>query len=59
MLIREAEIEGQAPFDVRLHEGRVHQIARSLAPEAGERVLPARGGALLPGLHDHHIHLTP
>jgi len=57
VLIREAEIEGQAPFDVRLHEGRVHQIARSLAPEAGERVLPARGGALLPGLHDHHIHL--
>ncbi|NRA07297.1 MAG: amidohydrolase family protein [Myxococcales bacterium] len=57
MLIREVEIDGQAPLDVRLQEGRVQEIARSLEPGTGESVFPARGGVLLPGLHDHHIHL--
>jgi predicted amidohydrolase YtcJ len=28
-----------------------------LRPESGEDVVDGRGGALLPGLHDHHVHL--
>ena len=32
-------------------------LAPALAPLAGEAVLMANRGALLPGLHDHHIHL--
>jgi predicted amidohydrolase YtcJ len=57
MLIRQAEIWGKGPGDVRIADGRIAQIG-SLPPRAGEPVLDARGGALLPGLHDHHIHLA-
>jgi predicted amidohydrolase YtcJ len=56
LLIREAEVEGRAA-DVRIAGGRIAALGRGLAPAAGERVLEARGGALLPGLHDHHLHL--
>jgi predicted amidohydrolase YtcJ len=57
MLIRHAEVNGR-PCDVRLTEGRIAMIAESLLSERDETVLDAAGGALLPGLHDHHIHLN-
>ena len=56
MLIRRAEVEGQVR-DVRIADGRIEAIAEHLAPRAGEAAIDAAGGALLPGLHDHHIHL--
>lgn len=66
MLIRNAEIggylsAGAAPVDVRIAydgtgQGRISGIGR-LEPEAGEPQIDARGAALLPGLHDHHVHL--
>lgn len=56
MLIAGAELEG-APHDVRLAGNRIAEVGRGLAPQPGEEVLHAEGGALLPGLHDHHIHL--
>ncbi|MCM3923690.1 amidohydrolase family protein, partial [Frankia sp. AiPs1] len=44
--------------DVRLLGGRIVEVsAEPLRPRAGEHVLDAAGGALLPGLHDHHVHL--
>jgi predicted amidohydrolase YtcJ len=57
LLIRRAEIDGRGPLDVRSHGETIARIAPQLAPLAGEQVLDAAGGALLPGLHDHHIHL--
>lgn len=57
MLIRDAEIEGGARVDVRIANGRVRSIGQ-LSPFAGEDVIDAEGGLLLPGLHDHHIHLA-
>lgn len=42
--------------DVRMGRGLVTEVG-DLSPAAGERVLLGLGGALLPGLHDHHIHL--
>lgn len=54
MLIRGCEVEGRVT-DVRLGGGRVREIGPGLTGE--EHVLDARGGALLPGLHDHHLHL--
>jgi predicted amidohydrolase YtcJ len=57
VLIRRAEIDGGSPRDVRIEHGRVAAIAPSLEPRAGEPTLDAAGGALLPGLHDHHLHL--
>lgn len=56
MLIRDAEVWNHGRADVRLIGERVAEIG-ALAPAPGEPVIDARGGALLPGLHDHHIHL--
>ena len=55
MLIRAAEVAGER-LDVRCRAGRIDAIARRLAPLAGESCLDAAGGALIPGLHDHHLH---
>lgn len=43
--------------DVRIVDGRLQEIAPRLTPARHEHVIRAAGGALLPGLHDHHIHL--
>jgi predicted amidohydrolase YtcJ len=56
MLIRDAEIDGSRT-DLRLAAGCIAAIG-ALTPMPGEPVFAARGGALLPGLHDHHIHLA-
>lgn len=56
MLIRRAELDGRTA-DVRVRAERVAEVEASLAPDAGEPVLDAEGGAVLPGLHDHHLHL--
>jgi predicted amidohydrolase YtcJ len=43
--------------DVRLAGGRVAECAPRLHPAPGEPDMDAAGGTLLPGLHDHHVHL--
>ncbi|MGX9882905.1 amidohydrolase family protein [Streptomyces sp. NPDC002276] len=56
MLIRNVEVAGHgAAVDVRIVGGRIAEIGPGL-PGRGE--VDGRGGALLPGLHDHHIHLA-
>lgn len=60
MLIRNVEIPGfvggrPGPLDVRLSK-RIDAIGK-VQPIPGETVIEGYGGALLPGLHDHHIHL--
>ena len=56
MLIHDTELAGRR-VDVRIEGERIATIAAvGGAPDAVEVVF-ARGGALLPGLHDHHIHL--
>ena len=57
MLIRRAELAGGLRRDVRLAAGRIAEIGEGLEPTAGEEILDAGGGALLPGLHDHPLHL--
>lgn len=60
MLIRDAEIGAHAGAgeraDVRIAGDRIVAIGQ-LEPVPGERVVDAAGGAVLPGLHDHHLHL--
>jgi predicted amidohydrolase YtcJ len=56
MIIRQAEIAG-CIRDVRMRDGQVAEIAETLQPEPREEILEANCGALLPGLHDHHLHL--
>ncbi len=54
--IASADVGGQK-LDVRIRDGRIQEWGWPLAPEAGEDLLDAGGGALLPGLRDHHLHL--
>ncbi len=56
MLIRAAEVSGERR-DLRVAGGHIAELAERLTPRAGEEVIEAGGGALLPGLHDHHLHL--
>jgi predicted amidohydrolase YtcJ len=57
VLIARAEIDGVAPLDVRVSGDTVVEIGAGLEPLGRESVLDAEGGALIPGLHDHHLHL--
>lgn len=59
LLIRQAEVYGEfnTGLDVRCRNGTIIELGTGLLPAQGERVIEASGGALLPGLHDHHIHL--
>jgi predicted amidohydrolase YtcJ len=68
VLIHNAEVWGHGLADVWIEGGNIAAIApidahsRPAASGAGSsperRVVDAKGGALLPGLHDHHIHLA-
>jgi len=44
-------------MDLRCDGGVIIGLADRLTRRSGEQEIDARGGALLPGLHDHHIHL--
>ena len=57
MLIRRAELEGGDIAGVRIESDRIAAIGQ-LDARPGEPVLDADGGLLLPGLHDHHIHVA-
>ena len=56
LLIRDAEVDG-ARCDVRLGRGRVVELGPRLRAAGEDEVIEAAGGALIPGLTDHHIHL--
>lgn len=56
MLIRQATLLDGRVADVRLAD-RIIDVCPDLRREPGEVVIEARHGTLLPGLHDHHIHL--
>jgi predicted amidohydrolase YtcJ len=55
LTIRDVEVEGRAGLDVRLERGRIAAIGARL-PRGGSDI-DGHGGALIPGLADHHIHL--
>jgi predicted amidohydrolase YtcJ len=55
MLIRNAEIYQAGLNDLRIERGIISDIGR-FSCRPGETVVEAFGGALLPGLNDHHIH---
>ena len=55
-LIRNAEIDGRRG-DLRVRGGFIHSIGLGFEPENDEQIIDARGGALIRGLNDHHIHL--
>ena len=56
MLIRRGSLPDGRIADIRVDE-RIVEIADRLDPLDAEQVIEADAGAVLPGLHDHHLHL--
>lgn len=56
MLIRNAELHCAACTDIRVEGDSVAAIGPALPARPGEAVFDAGGAAVLPGLHDHHLH---
>jgi predicted amidohydrolase YtcJ len=56
MLIRRAMLQDGRIADIRVGE-RIGEIADRLQPLDAEQLVDADSGAVLPGLHDHHLHL--
>jgi predicted amidohydrolase YtcJ len=57
LLIHRAEIDGVPGIDCRIRDGLIVEIGPELRRHGGERIVDADGGALLPGLADHHLHV--
>lgn len=53
-LLRRVEVDGQV-VDVRVADGLVAEIGTDL--HGDDHVIDGEGGALIPGLQDHHVHL--
>ncbi|WP_345791997.1 amidohydrolase family protein [Thauera sp. JM12B12] len=57
MLIVNANTPEHAQVALRIYGAHIVALAPDLTVEPGESVFDAAGGAVLPGLHDHHLHL--
>ena len=55
-VLRDVEVEG-VRVDVRVARGHVAEVGPRLSSIPAEEEIDGHGGALLPGLHDHHVHL--
>jgi len=55
MLIQRAVLLDGTETDIRAGE-RIVEVG-DLAPSKGEDVFDAAGGTVIPGIHDHHVHL--
>src|SRR5580658_2557087 len=56
-LVRNVSIGRRSGLDVRVGPQTILDVGPGLASRAGEDVIDGAGGALIPGLHDHHVHL--
>ncbi|WP_264992238.1 amidohydrolase family protein, partial [Mycobacterium montefiorense] len=56
MLIRRATLLNGTATDIRVG-AQIDEVGDGLTAQPGETVFDARGGTVLPGLHDHHVHL--
>jgi len=56
LFIRDVEIEGQQHQDCLVLDGAIAAVGVDLAHHGADEVV-GHGGALLPGLADHHLHL--
>ncbi|WP_063061412.1 amidohydrolase family protein [Nocardia sienata] len=56
-LIRDVELaDSTTAVDIRLEGDKITEVGSAL-PARGETEVDGHGAALVPGLHDHHIHL--
>ncbi len=56
MLIQRAHLLDGTVADIRT-DHHVVEVAQDLTPAAGESVFDASGCTVIPGLHDHHVHV--
>lgn len=56
MLIQRATLLDGAVVDIRVAE-QITAVEPTLAPLRGEQIYDAAGRTVIPGLHDHHVHL--
>jgi predicted amidohydrolase YtcJ len=57
LVIRHADLGAGRRADVRISGERIVAVSPELAVGATDRMLDAAGGGVIPGLHDHHVHL--
>ena len=57
LVLREVVVGGR-PVDVRASGGVIVEIDRRIEARRGDDEVDGGSGALIPGLHDHHIHLV-
>ncbi len=57
ILFQRVELLGRGICDLRVTGEKIAAIGSQLAPLQHDLVIDAQGKLLLPGLHDHHIHL--
>jgi dihydroorotase-like cyclic amidohydrolase len=56
MLIRRATLLDGTVTDIRVGE-QIDEVGDNLDVRPGEGLLDAGRGTVLPGLHDHHVHI--
>ncbi|WP_099037690.1 amidohydrolase family protein [Mycobacterium neglectum] len=56
MLIQRAALLDGSVVDIRV-DGRIIAVGPQLTSQPGEHVYDADNGTVIPGLHDHHVHL--
>ncbi len=56
MLIKRATLLDGTETDIRV-SARIDEVGDDLVANPGEALLDAGGGTVLPGLHDHHVHV--
>ncbi|KAA0111216.1 amidohydrolase family protein [Mycolicibacterium sp. P1-5] len=56
MLIQQAHLLDGRIVDIRVG-AEIEEVAERLTPRRGEDTFDAAGGTVIPGLHDHHVHL--
>jgi predicted amidohydrolase YtcJ len=57
LCIRRAQLPGRGLFDLCIANGVIEALAPKLELSSDALEIDANGGVLLPGLHDHHLHL--
>ena len=57
LLIQRAEVSQGKLVDLRCRAELISECSTELCPSPGEEVIDANGCALIPGLHDHHMHV--
>lgn len=57
LVVTRADLGGGRVADIRVSGGRIEAVGPALKVTAADRVLDAAGGGVIPGLHDHHVHL--